>query len=63
MWRQALIALVLAVSLALAGCASLQSPRDSGGLDPSDEPQMAKPAGPPPPFPTERPYLRFCYWC
>ncbi|MBI4611464.1 MAG: hypothetical protein HY726_20935 [Candidatus Rokubacteria bacterium] len=55
--------LVLAVSLGLAGCASLQSPPGSGRLDPSREHQVAKRIGPPPPFQLERPYLRFCYWC
>lgn len=63
MKRHALIALVLAASLGLAGCASIQAPASFGGQGPTDKSRVAEHGGPPWPFPVDRPFSRFCYWC
>lgn len=63
MKQAVLIVLGLATGLGLAGCAAIPSPRYSADLGRPSEPALAEPVGPPPPFPVERPYQRFCYWC
>lgn len=63
MKRQTWRALVLVASLGLAGCASIQPSGAAGGLGSAGEARVAEPNGPPAPFPVDRPFSRFCYWC